>query len=67
MQRICKYPLLFKELMKATQTSHPDYENIKKAFTEMSNMLQQINEATKEAENLRKLSEIENSLNNAAV
>jgi len=67
MQRICKYPLLLKELQKATPQTHADYENVSKAMAEMTQVVQTINLNAKEAENLRKLSEIENKLHNADV
>ena len=36
MQRLCKYPLLLKELLKHTDEDHGDYFNIEKAFNEVS-------------------------------
>lgn len=39
-QRLPKYVLLLKELLKNTQQSHPDYQNVKKAleqFEEVNN------------------------------
>jgi hypothetical protein len=31
-QRLPKYELIFKDLLKKTNTDHPDYENIKQAY-----------------------------------
>ncbi|XP_059843226.1 rho guanine nucleotide exchange factor 4-like [Hypanus sabinus] len=42
-QKICKYPLLLKELLKVTQPSHPDYSNVKEAVVAMREVLDAIN------------------------
>jgi len=31
-QRLPKYPLLIKDLLKHTDQDHPDYENLQKAY-----------------------------------
>lgn len=35
MQRICRYPLLLKELLKLTEDSHPDHAEIEKALARL--------------------------------
>jgi hypothetical protein len=67
MQRICKYPLLLKELHKGTPQSHADHDHIAKALTEMTAIVHNINATTRDAENVRKLAEIESSLTDAEV
>lgn len=67
MQRICKYPLLFKELLKHTGPDHPDYSNLNSAFEVMTKLVESINATSRESENIRKIIEIENSLVGAEV
>jgi hypothetical protein len=57
-QRICKYPLLLKELIKHTPPSDAEYQDLEKALTSLSDVVGQINdhkrvtEQTREAEKL---------------
>lgn len=39
-QRVCKYPLLLKELLKVTPDSHPDYALVASAVKEMEKVAQ---------------------------
>ena len=39
-QRICKYKILFQDLIKNTRTSHPDYKYCKDALIEIENITQ---------------------------
>ncbi|PWN21892.1 hypothetical protein BCV69DRAFT_281800 [Microstroma glucosiphilum] len=43
-QRMLKYPLLLYEILSATSTSHPDYEDLKLAIEEMQKVADSINE-----------------------
>ncbi|KAG4085729.1 hypothetical protein H8356DRAFT_1738822 [Neocallimastix lanati (nom. inval.)] len=49
-QRICKYPLLLREIIKCTDESHKDYENIIKAYEKLEVVVTVVNGASKEAE-----------------
>ena len=44
-QRVCKYPLLLRELIKSTDESHSDYLLLKQAFDMISATVQQIDES----------------------
>ena len=57
-QRICKYPLLFRELLKFTPNDHPDHEPLENAFRVLNDVTLQINEIKRQAENLSKLHDI---------
>ena len=43
-QRVCKYPLLLRELERATETDHVDYEDIAAAFEQIQSSVNSINE-----------------------
>ncbi|KAJ5073900.1 faciogenital dysplasia protein [Anaeramoeba ignava] len=49
-QRICKYPLLFKELLKGTHSSYPDYQDLFKAYQALYNVAEYVNERQRSAE-----------------
>lgn len=57
-QRICKYPLLLKEVVKATPEDHPDYENLVKATEEINDVVGHVNEGKRVAEAMQKVIEI---------
>ena len=44
-QRVCKYPLLLRELIKSTSQEHPDYTLLQKAFDTISETVHQIDES----------------------
>ncbi|KAJ3433492.1 faciogenital dysplasia protein [Anaeramoeba flamelloides] len=50
-QRICKYPLLFRELLKATSIDYSDYNDLKEAFLKISEVADYVNEKKRNAEN----------------
>ncbi|XP_078590252.1 phosphatidylinositol 3,4,5-trisphosphate-dependent Rac exchanger 2 protein-like isoform X1 [Branchiostoma floridae x Branchiostoma japonicum] len=56
-QRICKYPLLLKELLKQTVSTHPDIENVKRALVAMKDVCSKINETKRRMESLEALEE----------
>jgi len=64
-QRICKYPLLFKELMSATPAEHPDMERLQKAFDSVNQLVTVVNENSREANNLKRMKEISQGLSGA--
>eukprot|EP00041_Stephanoeca_diplocostata_P026148 m.698034 g.698034 ORF g.698034 m.698034 type:complete len:674 (+) comp22898_c1_seq1:136-2157(+) len=51
-QRVCKYPLLLKELLKVTPSNHPDHALVARAVTEMEKVAQVINEDKRNVEEL---------------
>lgn len=58
-QRVCKYPLLLRAIMSATEPTHLDYPNLKQAFEEMSSVLESINSSKADTENMDKIREIQ--------
>jgi len=55
MQRITKYPLLIKQILKFTPENHPDYQNVKEAFEKAEELCVQVNEGVREKENSERL------------
>ena len=55
MQRITKYPLLIKQILKYTPADHPDYQNVKDAFEKAEELCVQVNEGVREKENSERL------------
>jgi len=43
-QRIPRYKLLMEALLKHTEESHPDYENLKKCLDQISVIAEEVNE-----------------------
>ena len=66
-QRLCKYPLLLRELIKYTPKEHSDYANLLHAMDKMESLVALVNKSSREAANVQKLTEIENSLIGASV
>ncbi|XP_048363883.1 phosphatidylinositol 3,4,5-trisphosphate-dependent Rac exchanger 2 protein isoform X1 [Sphaerodactylus townsendi] len=56
-QRICKYPLLLKELLKRTPKKHSDYFALMEALQAMKSVCSNINEAKRQMEKLEVLEE----------
>ncbi|KAJ7338899.1 hypothetical protein JRQ81_012801 [Phrynocephalus forsythii] len=56
-QRICKYPLLLKELLKRTPKKHSDYSALMEALQIMKAVCSNINEAKRQMEKLEVLEE----------
>uniref|UniRef100_A0A8C3S259 Phosphatidylinositol-3,4,5-trisphosphate dependent Rac exchange factor 2 n=1 Tax=Chelydra serpentina TaxID=8475 RepID=A0A8C3S259_CHESE len=56
-QRICKYPLLLKELLKRTPKKHSDYTVLMEALQAMKAVCSNINEAKRQMEKLEVLEE----------
>ncbi|KAJ3196726.1 cytochrome c oxidase subunit 1 [Irineochytrium annulatum] len=58
-QRICKYPLLIKEIIKYTDEDHRDYAVLLQALDTIQNILQVVNNGARSAESVRKIVEIQ--------
>ncbi|KAJ3116826.1 Myosin 10A, isoform D [Physocladia obscura] len=58
-QRICKYPLLLRELIKVTPAGHADYENLKIALSKIETVVAIVNEGTRMAENVQKMLDLQ--------
>jgi len=61
-QRVPRYILLLTDLLKKTDKDHPDYKNIENALNSIEDIAKYINEKKREAENIAKISEIQNKL-----
>lgn len=57
-QRICKYPLLFRELINHTPEDSPDYESIVETKNKIDEVVMYINERKRRIEQQRKMIEI---------
>eukprot|EP01103_Thecamoeba_quadrilineata_P008854 TRINITY_DN18573_c0_g1_i1.p1 TRINITY_DN18573_c0_g1~~TRINITY_DN18573_c0_g1_i1.p1 ORF type:complete len:549 (-),score=98.55 TRINITY_DN18573_c0_g1_i1:146-1792(-) len=57
-QRLCKYPLLLRELIKATPPDHEDLINLKKAYESIESILGYVNENRRTQENFEYLKEL---------
>jgi hypothetical protein len=55
MQRITKYPLLMKQILKFTPEDHPDYQYMKDACEKAEELCVQVNEGVREKENTERL------------
>jgi len=61
-QKICKYPLIFKELLKQTPPRHPDYDNILQCYKKVEEIADYVNEKKRASENTQKMLEISEHL-----
>ena len=61
-QKICKYPLQLKELLKYTRAEHPDYNLLQKALESMKQIAVLINERKRKMESIEKLAEWQESV-----
>lgn len=50
-QRLCKYPLLVREILRSTPEDHPDYTKLQQALTKVETLVSNTNEITAAAEN----------------
>jgi hypothetical protein len=60
-QRLCKYPLLLRELLKFTDESHADCAALKKAETMVQQAVQYVNDYQKRLEAQHRLAELANA------
>ncbi|KAJ5066689.1 faciogenital dysplasia protein [Anaeramoeba ignava] len=49
-QRICRYPLLFQQLLKTTGQDHPDFLEIRKTYSKLNGIATQVDQRKKAAE-----------------
>ena len=61
-QRICKYPLLFRELISHTPETHPDYNLLIETKAKIDDVVKAINEGKRRMEQQQKMVEILNSV-----
>jgi len=61
-QRLLKYPLLLKELLKYTPSTHPDRNNIEKALEKLQKEVDNINKNKAKNDNMKKMLEIQQNL-----
>jgi len=62
-QRLCKYPLLLRELLKFTPESHPDHAALQAAYIKIEEAVSHVNEAKRKKENSEKMRHISQILN----
>ncbi|XP_036387766.1 phosphatidylinositol 3,4,5-trisphosphate-dependent Rac exchanger 1 protein-like [Megalops cyprinoides] len=61
-QRICKYPLLLKELLKRTPKKHTDYPAVEVALQAMKAVCSNINETKRQMEKLEALEQLQSHI-----
>eukprot|EP01114_Cavostelium_apophysatum_P010192 TRINITY_DN2367_c0_g1_i2.p1 TRINITY_DN2367_c0_g1~~TRINITY_DN2367_c0_g1_i2.p1 ORF type:complete len:778 (+),score=302.94 TRINITY_DN2367_c0_g1_i2:1160-3493(+) len=61
-QRICRYPLLLKELLKHTHDLHADHDKLLAALAKMEKIASYVNEAKRHDENIAKVLEIQTTV-----
>ncbi|KAM8946177.1 phosphatidylinositol 3,4,5-trisphosphate-dependent Rac exchanger 1 protein isoform 2-T2 [Pelodytes ibericus] len=61
-QRICKYPLLLKELAKRTPSKHPDHHAVHSALQAMKMVCSNINETKRQMEKLEALEQLQSHI-----
>lgn len=61
-QRIPRYNLLIKEIVKYTWPNHPDYEDLLAAMDKIKEIAHYVNEKAREAENLTKIYTIQSNI-----
>lgn len=59
LQRLCKYPLIFENLLEHTPATHPDHEKLSEAHAAIKEIVTKVNERTRQVENVEKLTELE--------
>src|SRR3990167_7616875 len=66
-QRICKYPLLLKDLLKHTPSAHSDYEKLESALQKIECVVSYDNERKRIAENLQKIIDVKDQIESTEV
>lgn len=61
-QRICKYPLLLRDLIKDTPEDHPDLGPLQQAFEKIEKVVEYVNERKRHAEILQKTFQIQEQI-----
>lgn len=64
-QRLCKYPLLLRELLKNTPATHPDREPLLAALSLTQSLVDEVNSSKREAENVRSMMAVTSQLSGA--
>lgn len=64
MQRVLKYHLLLKELVKHTEPQHPERKSLDKALEEMQDLAGYVNETKRDSENLADIEAVQKSISN---
>lgn len=64
-QRICRYPLLIKELVRNTPALHPDASALAEADRKLGEIAQHVNEGKRPEETLQKIREVQAALRNS--
>ncbi|KAI6657224.1 Rho guanine nucleotide exchange factor 4-like [Oopsacas minuta] len=63
-QKICKYHLQLKELLKSTSPSHPDHPHVEQALEVMKGVTANINEKKRRIDNLPTILSLQHSIDN---
>eukprot|EP01119_Soliformovum_irregulare_P008156 TRINITY_DN2109_c1_g1_i2.p1 TRINITY_DN2109_c1_g1~~TRINITY_DN2109_c1_g1_i2.p1 ORF type:complete len:778 (-),score=215.77 TRINITY_DN2109_c1_g1_i2:139-2472(-) len=61
-QRVCKYPLLLRELINKTDATHKEFEILQKAFEKIEDLVSNINEKKRDSEATQKVVDLSNYL-----
>ena len=61
-QRICKYPLLLRELVKNVEESDPNYSILNQAYEKITLVVLVINDNKKKIENMRAAAELSDNI-----
>eukprot|EP01098_Paradermamoeba_levis_P016286 TRINITY_DN869_c0_g3_i2.p1 TRINITY_DN869_c0_g3~~TRINITY_DN869_c0_g3_i2.p1 ORF type:complete len:700 (-),score=172.43 TRINITY_DN869_c0_g3_i2:68-2077(-) len=61
-QRLCKYPLLLRELQKCTDENHPDYKRIIESSNKITVVVDLVNERTRQVDELKKMMDLSQNL-----
>ena len=56
--QICKYPLVFREMLKSTRPNHPDFASLEQCLKKTLAIADYVNEKKRNVENLQKMLEI---------
>jgi hypothetical protein len=63
-QRICKYPLLLRELIKCTDESHPDFDKLRSALTKIQSVVASVNERKQQEDGVEAVAKVISQLKN---
>eukprot|EP01122_Echinamoeba_exundans_P010532 TRINITY_DN3965_c1_g1_i1.p1 TRINITY_DN3965_c1_g1~~TRINITY_DN3965_c1_g1_i1.p1 ORF type:complete len:1063 (-),score=120.54 TRINITY_DN3965_c1_g1_i1:34-3222(-) len=64
-QRVCKYPLLLRELQRNTPMEHPDFAAVGTALEIIGRLVDKVNMTARETENISNLLRVESQLSDA--
>eukprot|EP00835_Amoeboradix_gromovi_P006225 NODE_694_length_5096_cov_0.086652.p1 type:complete len:953 gc:universal NODE_694_length_5096_cov_0.086652:4850-1992(-) len=62
-QRICKYPLLIREIMRNTPEGHKDYQNLQQGLIKVETLVTIVNDHAKQTDMVQKMMKIQASFN----